>query len=66
VSELIADAETKAAATATCANTTSSWVVSVPLKNGDNWCVDSTGFADVTPLALTGTGGITDVVACSS
>jgi len=63
---LVVDAQTKAAATATCANTADSWVVSVPLKTGDNWCVDSTGFVDVTPLALSGIGSISDVVACSS
>lgn len=66
VSAIVADAQTKAAATATCANTSSAWVVSVPLKTGDNWCVDSTGFANVTPLALTGIGSITEAVACSS
>ena len=49
---------------ATCANSTTDYVVSVPLQGGGNWCVDSNGYANTTALDLTGPGSLTEKVAC--
>ena len=39
----ISGAATNAGAAATCANSSSAWVVSAPLRGGGSWCVDSAG-----------------------
>jgi len=64
INDPVMAAQTVVAGTATCANDPSSYVVSVPLLDGTNWCVDSTGFASTTQLALTGPGSITAIIAC--
>ncbi|KND48679.1 MAG: hypothetical protein AB200_03075 [Parcubacteria bacterium C7867-005] len=61
---IILDAEGKVNATATCANDDVSYVVALPLLSGDVWCVDSTGVASTTSLALTGTGSVEELIAC--
>lgn len=64
VNASIIAAQTVVSTTATCANDQTSYVVAVPLLSGDTWCVDSTGFASSTSLALTGPGSVTARIAC--
>ncbi len=45
-------AVTGSAGPAVCANSASAYVVGLPLLNGENWCVDSTGYSGTTTLAL--------------
>jgi len=47
-----------------CANSSSLYVVAVTLQGGGVWCVDSNGNATTTALALSGTGGVTEKIAC--
>ncbi len=65
IHKLISDAELAVVQTATCANSVSSYVVALPLIGGNNWCVDSTGYAGITNLALDALpGGLQTVIAC--
>jgi type IV pilus assembly protein PilA len=64
VNGAVTAAETAVNGTATCANSTSAYVVALPLMNGDVWCVDSNGYASTTTLAMTGVGSVTANVAC--
>lgn len=45
VAHMIDAATSTAGQLATCANNDTAWVISVPLKTGGNWCVDSAGNA---------------------
>ncbi|MES2214371.1 MAG: prepilin-type N-terminal cleavage/methylation domain-containing protein [Patescibacteria group bacterium] len=50
--------------TATCANDDVTYAVAIPLLSGDVWCIDSTGYASSTDLALTGIGSVSARIAC--
>ena len=45
VAKQITSAQQSAGQNATCANNSDAWVISVPLRQGGSWCVDSTGKA---------------------
>lgn len=64
VANQVSAAQAAVNASATCANDTSSYVIALPLLSGDVWCVDSTGFASTTGLALVGVGSVTSRIAC--
>lgn len=61
---LVVAAQNHTGTSAVCANTADKFVIALPLQNGDNWCVDSTGFSDVTALALTGSPSVQENIAC--
>ena len=63
VTTLIQAAESKAGSPAVCANSSTAYVVAIPLIGGENWCVDSTGYSGTTTLAL-GDPGIQANIAC--
>jgi type IV pilus assembly protein PilA len=67
ISALVAAAEghTGGSGTAVCANDSEAYVVALPLIGGDNWCVDSTGYAGTTTLAITGSpSDLQNALAC--
>lgn len=64
INTLISDAQLAVGGTATCANSTSAYVVAIPLLGGQTWCTDSTGYEASTSLALTGTGSLQERIAC--
>ena len=43
IAQQIVSLTSNAGVAPTCANSATAWVVSVPLKTGGTWCVDSTG-----------------------
>jgi prepilin-type N-terminal cleavage/methylation domain len=61
---LITSAETHIGVpgSAACANSSSAYVVALPLIGGDNWCVDSTGYSGTTTLAIP--AGVQSGIAC--
>lgn len=63
INGLITAAEAAVTGTAVCANSSTAYVVGLPLLNGDSWCVDSTGYSGTTTLAL-GDPGIQANIAC--
>jgi len=51
--------------TAVCANDPFSFVVAIPLLDGTTWCIDSTGYSNVTTLLTDGSSGsVQDVIRC--